>query len=94
MGVSREDVESDYMLTNDVIDFENFILPRLRLRYGENTPSLEDVKATAGVRREYVHAALDAMERRHGSIDGYFERAMGLNVAERRRLRDRYVIRV
>ena len=89
LGVPRDVVIDDYLLTNEAMDFERFILPRLRENYGEI--DIEEAKALSGVRLEYIHAALDEVDAHHGSFETYLERALGIDAARRAALRDRYL---
>jgi protein-tyrosine phosphatase len=89
LGVPRETVIADYLLTNEAMDFEKFILPRLRANYGD--VDVEEAKALSGVRLEYIHAALDEVDAQFGSFDAYLERALGIDRARRAALRDRYL---
>lgn len=90
LGVPRELVERDYMLTNEAIDFEGVMLPRFREHFGEAI-SIEVVRAVGGVRLEYLHAALDALDAHYGGIEVYLETALGLGPAERDRLKERFL---
>lgn len=94
LGVHRESVEEDYLLTNSAIDFEGFILPRIRQRYGSLSPEVEMIKSVAGVRIEYLRAAFRTMEKLHGSIDGYLERGLGLKARDLAELQRRYVVKL
>ncbi len=89
LGVPREIVIEDYLLTNQAIDFEGFILPRLRENYGEI--DIEAAKALSGVRLDYILAALDEVDARFGSFDAYLERILGIDAARRAALQDRYL---
>jgi protein-tyrosine phosphatase len=89
LGVPRDVVIDDYLLTNEAMDFERFIVPRLRAYYGE--VDVEEARALSGVRLEYIHAALDEVDANHGSFDTYLERALGIDAARRAALRDRYL---
>jgi protein-tyrosine phosphatase len=93
LGVPREVVIDDYLLTNEAMDFERFIVPRLREAHGDNYGQIdvEAAKALSGVRLEYIHAALDEVDANHGSFDTYLERALGINAARRAALQDRYL---
>ena len=92
LGVDRESIEEDYLLTNSVIDFEGFILPRVRQYFGSSSLDLEMIKSVAGVRVEYLRASFQAMEKMHGSIDGYLERGLGLDARDFTELKRRYVV--
>ena len=50
------------------------------------------IKSVAGVRVEYLRASFQAMEKMHGSIDGYFERGLGLDARDFTELKRRYVV--
>ncbi len=89
LGVPRETVIEDYLLTNEAMDFERFIVPRLHGHYGD--VDVETAKALSGVREEYIGAALDEVDTRYGSFDGYLERALGVDAQRRAALRDRYL---
>jgi len=89
LGVPRETVIEDYLLTNEAMDFETFILPRLRANYGD--VDVEEAKALSGVRLEYIHAALDEVDAHYGSFEVYLDQALGIDAARRAALRDRYL---
>lgn len=93
LGVPREVVIDDYLLTNEAMDFERFIVPRLLKTYGDDYGEIdvEAAKALSGVRLEYIHAALDEVDANHGSFDTYLERALGIDAARRAALQDRYL---
>jgi protein tyrosine/serine phosphatase len=44
------------------------------------------VKAVAGVRAEYIEAALDEIRRTHGSLERYLQLVGGLDPSRRARL--------
>jgi len=89
LGVPRETVIEDYMLTNEAMDFERFILPRLKPSYGDI--DVEAARALSGVRAEYIHAALDELDATFGSFDRYLQNGLGIDVLRRAALRDRYL---
>jgi protein-tyrosine phosphatase len=89
LGVPRETIVEDYLLTNDAMDFEGFILPRLKGAYGEI--DIEAAKALSGVRLDYIEAALAEVDATYGSFDGYLEGALGVDARRRAALRARYL---
>ncbi len=91
LGVSEESVMADYLLTNDVLDFEGYMYRRLVKNYGITDIDPEEVRALSGVRAEYLGTALDTMRSRFGSIDGYL-REIGLDDNARAKLRERYLV--
>ena len=90
LGVPRDVVMHDYLLTNEVLDFETFLLPRLRASLGHDNIDVEGAKVLSGVRPQYLDAALDEMERACGSQDAYLEQAIGLKTAHREELREHF----
>ena len=92
LGVPEETVLEDYLLTNQAMDYEGYVLPRLMARYGQETlPDREAVMALAGVRPEYLRGAYEAIEAEFEGVEHYVERAVGLDAAARRVLRSRLV---
>ena len=89
LGVPRETVIEDYLLTNEAMDFERFILPRLKANYGD--VDVEAARVLSGVRAEYIHAALDEVDATFGSFDNYLQDALGIDARRRAALRDRYL---
>jgi len=89
LGVPRETIVEDYLLTNAAMDFEGFILPRLRDSYGEI--DIEAAKALSGVRLDYIEAALDEVDASYGSFDAYLEGALGVGRARCAALQARYL---
>lgn len=88
VGVHRDDVMEDYLLTNTAGD------PEARIAAGAETiravtGQLDDavLRVLMGVQPEYLETALTAIEERHGSIDAYLEEALGVDAATRDRLR-------
>jgi len=90
LGVDRETVMQDYMLTNSVMNFEKFNLPRLRERFGEHI-TLDDAVSLSGVRHEYLSAALDEVDRVWGTFADYLEQGIGLNSAQQAQLKHRFL---
>lgn len=90
LGVPRSTVVEDYLITNEAMDYEGYVLPRLaaRLEPGE-IPDRESVMALAGVRPEYLEGAYRAIEAEFDSVEHYIERAVGLDVSARALLQRR-----
>lgn len=92
LGVPEETVIADYLLTNQTIDYEGFVLPRLVQRYeSAQLPDRELVMALAGVREEYVRAAYQAIHDSFADVEHYIEAAVGLDALAREELRQRYL---
>ncbi|MCZ2102793.1 MAG: tyrosine-protein phosphatase [Burkholderiales bacterium] len=83
LGVSREVVMQDYLLTNAL--------------YRRPPPPAVDVRTRAvheviwGVRPGYLQAALDAIEREHGGVPGYLRQRLKLSDAALQHLATLYL---
>jgi protein-tyrosine phosphatase len=92
LGVPEHTVMEDYLLTNTTMDYERFLLPKLRARYGDEIAlDRESIMALAGVRPEYLRAAYAAIEADFEGVEHYIEDAIGLDAGARDRLRARYL---
>lgn len=79
LGVSRETVMEDYLMTNEAVDVDR-VLPvvaqRMNEKLGRNaTP--EALRPMIGVDADYLHAAFDEIEQQSGSVEVYLEDALG-----------------
>jgi protein tyrosine/serine phosphatase len=91
LGVGEDDLMADYLLTNTAFDLETrapAIAEQLKAMTGR-TAAHDAVVAFMGVEAGYLHAAIEAMTDRHGSIDGYLDQALGVNAALRDRIAER-----
>lgn len=87
LGVDQRTVTEDYLLTNEAMDYEGYVLPRFATRFepGE-IADRESVMALAGVRPEYLEAAYRAIEAEFDGVEHYIERAVGLDASARETL--------
>lgn len=85
LGVDEQTILEDYLATNHYVDIERQVIPRLRKWYGDERPipDHETIMALAGVRPEYLHAALAVIEEEFDGMDAYLERTVGLDTAAR-----------
>lgn len=92
LGVDQQTVITDYLLTNETIDYEGFVLPRLVRRYESGMNHDKDLVMTlAGVREEYLAAAYAAIEENFEHMEHYLETALGLTPDAKAALRARYL---
>lgn len=89
LGVPEDTVLEDYLLTNETMDFEGYVLPRLARWEPAAIPDRESIMALAGVRPEYLRAAYAAIEAEFEGVEHYIQRAVGLDAAARELLRTR-----
>ncbi|WP_159978276.1 MULTISPECIES: tyrosine-protein phosphatase [unclassified Novosphingobium] len=88
LGVHRDDIMADYLLTNTAGDVEARIASGMETIRAITGQIDEDVlRVLMGVEAEYLDNAWTAVEERHGSVNAYLEDALGLDGAKRERLR-------
>mgnify|MGYP000107809188 FL=1 len=92
LGVPRDAIIADYMLTNSASRLEERIaaeafrdLPRYAAM------DADTVRALWGVQEDYIVTALDAAEARYGSLDSYLEAVLEIDGAKRQALRGHYL---
>ncbi len=91
VGVSREDLVADYLLTNQALGFDTR-LPLMTQAIFENVgrePSPAAVRVALGVDEAYLLRAIEAIEARHGDLDGYLHDVLGVDEALRGRIQAR-----
>lgn len=77
LGVSRETVVEDYVLTNRVVDLERiFMATAHRSALMDQASGI--VSAVLRADPAYLHAALDAVEEKHGTVAAYVRDALGI----------------
>lgn len=92
LGVSRDAIIADYMLTNDASRLEERIAAeafRDLPRYA--SMDAETVRALWGVKEDYIATALKATEDRYGDLDTYLEAVLGIDADRREALRAHYL---
>jgi protein tyrosine/serine phosphatase len=83
LGVSRDDLISDYLLTNAAVDLEGRaegIAKKLTEMTGRPA-SHGAVVAFLGVEAEYLDGAFAEITARHGSLRAYLKQALGVDDA-------------
>ncbi len=89
LGVSRADIMADYLLTNHVLTMDGG-LSRIRKKLGNpggDAVSDEAMLLFAGVHADYLQAAMDAVDERHGGVGSYVKNVLGVDSATEARLR-------
>jgi len=90
LGVPRETVMADFLRSNE------YVLPQFRKDIdgfvaagGDSTIAL----AIFGVKKEYLDASLDEMEKNYGTVEEYFSKGLGIDAAGQAALRDLYLVK-
>ena len=91
LGVSRDDLINDYLLTNQAVDLEGRAegIARKLTEMTGRPAAHGAVVAFLGVEADYLDGAFAAIAARHGSIGGYLEQALGVDAAAAGRIRAR-----
>jgi protein-tyrosine phosphatase len=82
LGVPRETIYADYLMSN------RFYHPANAPAMGGLSPEL--AATLKAVDESYLRAAFDAIDAQYGSVDGYLDRALGVDAAKIARLRTIY----
>jgi protein tyrosine/serine phosphatase len=93
LGVSEDEVFTDYEFTNKAVDIEAR-LPRIKARMEERLERSIDAAALRpmlGVTPAYLRSALDEIEARHGSVERYMADVLNVGAKERDALREKFV---
>ena len=91
LGVEREDILADYLLTNDEDRIERkmgFLGAWLRDSLGKPV-SDQALRVAVSVRPDYLQTAFDVIGQAHGSLDAYLSDVLGVDAALRQAIEAR-----
>lgn len=91
VGVDREQMLTDYLMTNEIGEFERrmpLLLETIRELTGRTAPPAA-MRVAMGVEAAYLEMAFKTMIERHGDLDRYLENELGVDVARRREVKAR-----
>jgi protein-tyrosine phosphatase len=88
LGVPEPQVYEDYLRSNE------YILPAYRQAIDDfvaegGDPSIP--QDLLGVKTEYLQSSFAEVKTQFGSVEGYFEKGLGINKAGQQQLRDRFL---
>src|SRR5262249_44261362 len=87
LGVSREAVIQDFMLTNEVLNLQSILL-----RHPGSSLAQQPTAVVAAITQadpDYIRAALDSIDRRHGSVTGFLREELDVSERELQLMKDR-----
>lgn len=88
LGVSRDDIVADYMLTNQAGNIEARIAAGAQqIRAHRGPISDATIRVLMGVEEDYITTAIRAVEDHHGDLDTYLADVIGLDAATVEKLR-------
>ncbi len=86
LGVRREEIEADYLLSND--QHRRYRIQRGALAEPASSPEVTELLSPLfEARADYLAAAFQAIEEKWGSVDRYLTEGLGLTAERRERLR-------
>lgn len=91
LGVPKEEIINDYLLTNDLRKESNQKILKQDMEAGVDPEHLKVMEGFLLVDREYIETAFIAAEQKYGSFDEYITRALGLSDEGRKILKQRYL---
>ena len=92
LGVPRDAIMADYLLTNTAGNIEGRIgAGAVQIRERHGNISDDTIRALMGVEADYLQAAFDAVEDRCGDFDTYLADVLGVDAAKREALRAHYL---
>lgn len=80
-GVADDDILHDFLLTNDPGRFERRgpVMMKVMEELTGRRPTEDAVRTALGVETRYLETAFEAIKTRHGSLDAYLERDLGVD---------------
>lgn len=91
LGVEREKIIADYLMTDYYYKRENAKL-RFLINIGVRKKLVRmHLRYLLCVKREYITASFDAIEKKYGSVENYLRKEMGLDSAKIIKLREKFI---
>lgn len=92
LGVPRDAIMEDYLLTNTAGNIEARIAAgAVQIRERHGAISDDTIRALMGVDADYLNAAFKAAEAAHGTLDRYIEEVLGVDAARLEKLQAHYL---
>ena len=91
LGVSREDIIKDYLLTNESYAAIINEARELGKAQGVSQEIIDTIEPLSGVDISYINTALDVIDNTHGGIDAFLKNRLGLDEEYINDLRENYL---
>ena len=94
LGVSREDIMADYLITNEYLKDEvrQFVERIAEQNGGMDEDAKKGMLAFMGAHEKYPLTVYAETEARYGSFDNFIREGLGVSDAEREELQQRYLV--
>lgn len=91
LGVDEDVIMQDFLLTNEVYQEDIARLEAGLKASGYDEAIVKEAPAMAGVKGEYLEAAIDAVKKEYGSMEDYIRNQLGVTDEKRDQLREKYL---
>lgn len=92
LGVTKEDIMKDYLVTNILRKNVNQVIIDSMIEAGQPQAVQEAVRAALSVEQVYLEKSYETAEREYGSFEKYISEGIGLEEEKWERLREMYLI--
>lgn len=82
LGVPREIILNDYLLTNEVPDNKLPVIAKGFIRRGDNGTDLEAIRRGSQVNRGQMDATFASLDKNYGSVTAYLQKELGLTTGD------------
>ena len=91
LGVSREDIIKDYLLTNESYAAVINEAKELGKKEGVAQEIIDTIEPLSGVDISYINTALDVIDNTHGGMNAFFKNQLELDDCYIKELRENYL---
>lgn len=91
LGVDRETIVADYLISNETLGPMNDQM-RERLKPHLSEEQLEAVMENMRLRKEFLEAVFNAIETSYGTFEAYLEQEFGIDAERRAKLQNHYLV--
>ncbi|TDW11405.1 protein-tyrosine phosphatase [Breznakia blatticola] len=92
LGVSDEDIYTDYLLTNQMRKEANEVYLNVYRQKGASEEKIKAMETMLYVKSEYLASAIAVIENEYGGFDNYIENEIGLSTACVEKMKERFII--
>ena len=92
LGVSREDIMEDYLITNDVNGPKSAVIYQMLIDEGETEEMAEGISRSFLALESYLNAAFEVMEEESGSLYAYITDCLGMPEAKIEAFREKILV--
>lgn len=94
LGVDREVIVEDFLLTNTFYKAQEDALIKVASEKTTDPEMLENIRILNGVRESYIRTVFTTIDEQYGSMDQFLEEQMGLTPEKRQLLKDKYLVKL